>query len=255
MQLRVGYQPLKAGIVGKIIGFLKTDFNLLTCLCFKIHCKLVHPSQSQNHATFTPHIESLLRIFSFLVFLLNTWDCQFLQNILSKKNPKFPFYYPNFKPLFHLIYRNIHIEAFPQSCRYVQYLSFATLVHLVTVLGPEEFAFRCYNFFLQTSAAEVPSMGRNQNWSFFWQNKGKSPCLFSSLLDLQYTKKDLRPSGESCCMGDLGHVIEFQKFHVFETNLKSITNMNQFNIIQIFGTHLYGSTKLQKFVKPNSQQK
>ena len=41
-------------------------------------------------------------------------------------------FYFNFEPLLHMKYMQIHIEAFPQSSRYVKYISFATLV---TALG------------------------------------------------------------------------------------------------------------------------
>ena len=50
---------------------------------------------------------------------------------------------PNFEPLFYLKYMKIHIEVFPQSCIYLNYLSFAALVTLVTVIGAELFAFLC----------------------------------------------------------------------------------------------------------------
>ena len=40
----------------------------------------------------------------------------------------FRFWYPNFEPLWNLIYLKIHIEAFSQSGRYNTYLSFSTLV-------------------------------------------------------------------------------------------------------------------------------
>ena len=45
-------------------------------------------------------------------------------------------------------YMQIHIDAFPQSCRYGKYRSFATLVIPITVLGDEQFAFPCKVFFL-----------------------------------------------------------------------------------------------------------
>ena len=49
----------------------------------------------------------------------------------------------NFGPLLHLQCMNIQIEAFPQSCRYGKYLSFASLVNPITVLGAEQFAIPC----------------------------------------------------------------------------------------------------------------
>ena len=43
----------------------------------------------------------------------------------------------------------IDIEAFPQSCWYGKYLSFAALVTPVAVLGAEQFAFPCKVFFVK----------------------------------------------------------------------------------------------------------
>ena len=40
-------------------------------------------------------------------------------------------------------------KAFPQSCRYGKYLSFATLVTPITVFGAEQFAFPCNVFFAE----------------------------------------------------------------------------------------------------------
>ena len=73
-------------------------------------------------------------------------------------------------PIFPL--QEIHKKAFPQSCRYGKYLSFAALVTPKTVLGAEQFAFPC-NVFLsrQTLAEEVLSMSRNQNWSLLSNSK------------------------------------------------------------------------------------
>jgi hypothetical protein len=66
-------------------------------------------------------------------------------------------------------------KDFPQSCRYGKYLSFETLDTRQTVLGAEQFVYPCKVFFLcQTSAEEVLSMSRNQNWSLLRQNKSKS---------------------------------------------------------------------------------
>ena len=62
---------------------------------------------------------------------------------LSWERPQFSLFYPNFGPLLHLQYMKIHKKAFPQSCRYGKYLSFATLVTHITVLGAEQFAIPC----------------------------------------------------------------------------------------------------------------
>ena len=64
------------------------------------------------------------------------------------------------------------------------------IVTLVTVLGVEQFVFMCKVFFLQTWAAEVPSISRPKNWSFLRQKKDKSRWLLSSLFNLQHTNKD-----------------------------------------------------------------
>ena len=57
-------------------------------------------------------------------------------------------------------------KAFPESCRLGKYLSFATLVDPITVLGAEQFSFPCYFFFCQTSAKEVLSMSRKPKLVF-----------------------------------------------------------------------------------------
>ena len=62
-------------------------------------------------------------------------------------------FYPIFQPLFHLKYTIIHIQAFFHSCRVIKYLSFATLVTLVTVLGAQEFRRNFLFVCLQTSPA------------------------------------------------------------------------------------------------------
>ena len=60
--------------------------------------------------------------------------------------------YLRFGPLLHLQYMQIHIEAFPQNCRHGKYLSCATLVTPINVLGAEQFAFPCQVFFRQRSS-------------------------------------------------------------------------------------------------------
>ena len=115
---------------------------------------------------------------------------------------------------------NIHIEAFPQSCRYIQYCSFSTLVNHATVFRPKQLAFPCIFFYKFSCGA----WAETKTDLFLRQNKDKSPRLFSSFLDHQYTNKDLRPSGESCCTRNLGYVMELQKFLVFATTWISSTS-------------------------------
>ena len=62
-----------------------------------------------------------------------------------------PQVYTNCGLLLYLQYMKIHIEAFPPSCRYGKYLSFASLVTPITVLGVEQFAIPCKVFFCRTS--------------------------------------------------------------------------------------------------------
>ena len=66
---------------------------------------------------------------------------------VSWGRPQFLLFYPNFGPLLHLQYMKIHKNTFPWSRRYGKYLSFATLVTPITVLGAEQFAFP-YSFIL-----------------------------------------------------------------------------------------------------------
>ena len=70
------------------------------------------------------------------------------------------------------------------SCRYGKNLSFANLVTPITVLGAERFSFPCNVFFWRTSAEEVLSMSRNQNWSLLRQNNSKSTWQVSNKFDL-----------------------------------------------------------------------
>ena len=72
-------------------------------------------------------------------------------------------FYINFGPFLHLQYRKIYIEAFLQSVRYSKYLSFATLVNPVTVVGGWALCISLISFFCRTSAEELLSMSRNQN--------------------------------------------------------------------------------------------
>ena len=78
----------------------------------------------------------------------------------------------------------IHVDAFPQSCRCGNYLSFVTLVTPITVLRAEQFAFPCKFFFCWTLAEEVLSMSRNENWSLLRQSNSKSIWWVSNKLDL-----------------------------------------------------------------------
>ena len=69
----------------------------------------------------------------------------------------------------------IHKKAFPQSCRYGEYISFATLYTPITVLGAEQLAFP-YKFILAelqqkylTSFKQIGSLiknPQNKNISF-----------------------------------------------------------------------------------------
>ncbi len=65
---------------------------------------------------------------------------------MSWGRPQFSLFYPNFGPLSHLQYMEIHKNTFPWSCRYCKYLSFAALVTPITFLGAEQFAFPCTLF-------------------------------------------------------------------------------------------------------------
>ena len=127
------------------------------------HEKLVHPSRSQSYSTFNPPIESVLRNGFFSCFVPEYLGLQFLRKILFNKlcvfvlSLNFRFFYPNYEPLI-LKYIKVHIEAFPQSCRYGKYLC------LVTVLGMNNLCVRARFFF--TSAPKVLSLSRKDNWPF-----------------------------------------------------------------------------------------
>ena len=60
---------------------------------------------------------------------------------VSWGSPQFWLFYLIFGLILHLQYMKIPIEAFPQSFRYGKYISFATLVTTITVLGAEPFSF------------------------------------------------------------------------------------------------------------------
>ena len=68
---------------------------------------------------------------------------------VSWRRPQFLLFYLNFLPLLHQKYMKILNKAFPQSCRYGKYFSFATLDNPVTVLGAEQFVFPCQKLFPQ----------------------------------------------------------------------------------------------------------
>ena len=75
-----------------------------------------------------------------------------------------------------------------------KYLSFATLVTPITVLGAKQFAFPCKKN-RQTSAEEVCSMSRHQNWSLFRQNNSKSMGEFQTFwIFNMFTCSNLIPS-------------------------------------------------------------
>ena len=71
----------------------------------------------------------------------------------------------------HFYTQNTWQFSFPHSCRYGKYLSFANLRCPCNGFGGWEICIR------RTSAEEVLSMSRNQNWSLLRQNK--STCLNS----------------------------------------------------------------------------
>ena len=58
-------------------------------------------------------------------------------------------------------------KAFPQSCRYGKYLSFATLVTPITVLGAEQFAFPCNVFFAELQLKKFWAWAENKT-GLFW---------------------------------------------------------------------------------------
>ena len=123
-------------------------------------------------------------------------------------------FYLNFQPLLHPKYIKIPIKAFQQNCRYGKYLSFATLDIPVTVLGAEHFVFPCNIFFRRTSAEEVLSMSRNQNWCLLRQNKSKSFRRTSNTLDLQHVYMfKLNPQS---CVGHMYHGIEYKPVNMLK---------------------------------------
>ena len=130
------------------------------------HCKLVHQSQSQNSAMFTSHIWSILRKTNILFFSPKYLGLPVLTKYFVKKNSLCPEEGLNF------CYFNLTLGHFftfntwhSQSCRYGKYLSFATFVTPITVLGAEQFEICNVFFSCRTLAEEVLSMSRNQNWS------------------------------------------------------------------------------------------
>ena len=64
----------------------------------------------------------------------------------SWERPSFLLFQPNFGPLLHLKYMKFTKKTFLHRCRYGKYLSFATLVTPITILGAEQFSFP-WNFF------------------------------------------------------------------------------------------------------------
>ena len=94
-------------------------------------------------------VKKLLFCFSPKYLRLPVLAKYFSKNylFLSWGRPQFSLFHPNFGPLLQLQYMKIHKKAFPQSCRYGKYLSFATLFTQITVFGAEQFAFP-YKFIL-----------------------------------------------------------------------------------------------------------
>ena len=134
----------------------------------------------------------------------------------------FMLFYRNFRPLLQPKYIKFLIKAFSQSCRYGKYLFFATLDTPVAVLGAEQFVFPCYGFFRQTSAEEVLSMSRNQNWSLLRQNKSKSIWRISNTLDLQHVH--MFKFNPQLRVGHMYHGIEYE--HVNMLKIQSVWNLS-----------------------------
>ena len=92
-------------------------------------------------------------------------------------------FYPIFVPLLHihLQYMKIDNEACPQKCRYIQYLSFVTLVNVLDAICVSVQKFFFFMIFSSRSSEHEQKPKR-----FFRQNKTKSAWQVSSLLDLPY---------------------------------------------------------------------
>ena len=88
--------------------------------------------------------------------------------------------YPNFEPFLQLKYMKIHIKACPQNCRYAKYLSFATSVILVTVLGSVQFAFLCKVNFDKLPLHKFWAWVETKT-DFLRQNQAKIPDNFQVL--------------------------------------------------------------------------
>ena len=143
---------------------------------------------------------------------------------VSWGRPQFLLFYPNFKPLLHLQYMKIHIEALPQSCRYGKYILFATLVTPITFFGAEKFAIPCkvFSSSRQTSAKEVLSMHRNQNWSLLRQINSKSIWQISNTLDFQHVH--MFKFNSQIRVGHMHHGIEYD--HVNMLKIQSVWNLS-----------------------------
>ena len=101
---------------------------------------------------------------------------------------------------------HIHIENFPQKWRYIKICLFATIVTPVTVLRAEQFTPLCSVFFV---VVEKFQLQKFLAWAvtkigLLRHNEDKSRWLFLSLIDLQYTKQDIRQACESCCIQVFG---------------------------------------------------
>ena len=143
------------------------------------HCKLAHQSQSQDCATFPSHIWSILWKTNSIFYpqylglpVLTKYFVTFFFSLSPVEG--LHFCYCNLTVVHFYTYNTweSHKKNFSQSFRYGKYLSFPALVILLTVLAAEQFAFPCN--VCQTSAEEVLSMSRNQNWSLLRQNNSKS---------------------------------------------------------------------------------
>ena len=128
-------------------------------------------------------------------------------------------FYPNFEPLYHLKNMKIQIEPFKQCCRSVNSLFF----HLCNCLGAEKIVFLCKVFFVyKLRLQKFWTWSENQNLFFLRQNKVKSTCWVSSLLNPPDIHRKLKQILAPCWLNLVRVCFRFCKHAEHWTNLKRV---------------------------------
>ena len=93
----------------------------------------------------------------------------------------------------------IHKKTFPQSCRYGKYLSFATLLTPITVLGAEKFAIPCKVFFAELQVKKFWAWAETKTGLCWGRKTAKASDDFQT--NWIFKREKEKKKNQFCCVG------------------------------------------------------